>query len=84
MKEYRKWYYEKHEYLPYLVPEDKKLCLLTEDMDEIVNCCQCLKDMAFGDSYTSMEVHNAFGLGYAVCESCYDKEWERRKKYKED
>lgn len=40
---YRKWNYQKHIYEPYLVPKDKKLILYTENMEEEINCCQCLK-----------------------------------------
>lgn len=32
-----------------------------------------------GSAYTSLEVHNQFGLGYPVCEECYQKEWERER-----
>lgn len=74
---YRKWNYKKHEYDPYPVPADKKLVLYTENMDEIVNCCQCLEPIKYGESYTSKEVHNCLGFGYAVCSKCYDKEWIR-------
>ena len=48
-------------------------------MDEIVNCCQCLKEMKFGEGYTSKEVHTpVLGFGYCVCSECYEKEMERR------
>lgn len=76
---YRKWNCKKHEYEPYPVPKDKKLTLYTENMEEEINCCQCLKLMKYKDSFTSREVHNAVGLGYAVCKECYEKEWERRR-----
>lgn len=81
---YRKWNYEKHEYEPYLVSTDKKLTLYTEDFEEKINCCQCLKKIKYGESYTSLEVHNSIGLGYAVCSECYKKEWERRMEEKEN
>lgn len=78
MKVYQKWNYETHKYDDYLVPDDKILKTYSNDMNEIVNCCQCLKEMTFGEGYTSMEVHTPIGFGYAVCEECYQKEMERR------
>ena len=80
---YRKWNYETHTYEPFEVPNDKILKLYCNDMEELVNCCQCLKEMKFGDCFTSMEVHNQVGFGYCVCEECYQEEWKRRKENKE-
>ena len=40
--------------------------------------------MKYGSTYASLEIHDeGFGLGYGVCYQCYEKEWERRRKYKE-
>lgn len=75
---YRKWDYDKHEYKPYLVPADKKLSTFEEDMNTIVNCCQCLKELPMGEAYTSLEVHTGTGFGYAVCDKCYEKEFKRK------
>lgn len=47
-------------------------------MSNKVNCAQCGREIKFGDSYTSKEIHTFSGFGYSVCEECYDKEWERR------
>ena len=73
----RKWNYETHEYDHYEVPDNWTICLFTEDMDKIVNCVQCGKEVKFGTSYTSREVHNGIGLGYNVCKECLNKEVER-------
>jgi len=81
MKEFRKWNYQKQDYDPYYVPDDKKLVLYSDDMHLVVNCCQCLKEIIYGDSYTSLEVHNSIGLGYPVCFNCYQEEKERRNLY---
>lgn len=81
MKQYQKWDYESKKYIPYFVPLNTNLKTYSENMEEIVNCCQCLALMKFGEGYTSMEVHTDFGFGYCVCKECYAKEWERRKKY---
>ena len=50
------------------------------DMDTIVNCAQCNKELKFGESYTSMEKQTSLGFGYAVCADCYEEEWKRRKR----
>lgn len=76
---YRKWNYKTHSYDDYNIK--KRLVLLTDDMDELVPCCQCLKMVKYGETYTSLEVHNRSGLGYPVCSKCYAKERERRDKY---
>ena len=75
----KKWNYAKHEYEPYEVPDDWKVLSLAFDMDEMVVCPHCGKTLPFGDAYTSMEIHTDMGFGYAVCESCYNEEWKRRK-----
>lgn len=75
----RKWNYEKHDYDPYEVPDDWKVLSFAFDMDEITVCPHCGKNVKFGDTYTSLEIHTDMGLGYCVCESCYEEEWKRRR-----
>lgn len=82
--EFRKWNYETHEYEPIEVPDEWNVSLYTENMDEIVNCPHCGKELRFGETYTSKEIHNWVGFGYGVCEECYEEEWKRRKKYRTD
>ena len=82
MKEYKKWNGGLHRYEPYYVDDDKRLCLYSEDMDLEIDCCQCLKPIKYGETYTSKEVHNGVGFGYAVCPKCYEEEWERRRVWK--
>lgn len=82
--ELRKWNYEIHEYNPMEVPDEWNVLLYTDDMDEIVNCPHCGKELPYGETYTSKEIHNWVGLGYGVCEECYEEEWKRRKKYRAD
>lgn len=74
-----KWNYEKHKYEPYKVSDTWNCKAYSSDMKEIVNCPHCGRKLEFGDCYTSMEIHTSIGLGYAVCEECYDKEWERKR-----
>lgn len=75
----QKWNHKLRAYEPYKVPEGIRIALYCSDMNEIVNCAQCFKSMRYGDCFTSREVHTNVGLGYAVCEECYDKEWERER-----
>lgn len=75
---YNKWNPLTHRYDPYYVPADKKLVFYGTDLEAIVNCCQCLKEIKYGDSYVSLEVHTNIGMGYAVCKDCYEQEWVRR------
>lgn len=82
--ELRKWNYETHKYDPIEVPDEWNIQLYTDDMEEIVNCPHCGKELPYGETYTSKEIHNWVGLGYGVCEECYEEEWKRRKKYRTD
>ena len=72
----QKWNYKKHNYETYELPEGSMM--YSYDMDRKVACAQCGKEIPFGESYTSWEVHNIIGLGYAVCENCYKQEWRRK------
>ena len=71
----------KHDYEPYEVPDDWNVKIYSNDMDEIVNCCQCGCKTKFGECYTSREVHTELGFGYMVCEKCYSEEWSRDEKF---
>lgn len=73
-----KWNTKKHTYEDYIVPDDWKCRTYLQDLDEIVNCCQCGRKLKYGECYTSLEVHINFGIGFGVCEECYEKEWQRR------
>ncbi len=67
----QKWNYKKHEYEPYEVPDEWNVKTFSNDMSEIINCPHCGKEIEFGDSYTSHEIHTAHGMGYGVCADCY-------------
>ena len=74
-----KWNYETRDYDPYNIPDDWYTPLISDDMDEEVNCCQCGRKLRFGDTYTSQEIHSGIGFGFNVCEECHELEWERRR-----
>lgn len=75
----RRWNFKTREYEPYEIPDDWKIKTFCVDMDEIINCPHCGRELAFGDSYTSREIHTKHGIGYSVCAECYAKEWERER-----
>ena len=79
----QKWDYPSHSYfsIPITSREPLNIKSYSEDMNEIVNCAQCLKEIKIGDSYTSKEIHTDLGFGFAVCSKCYEEEWERKKYY---
>ena len=74
----QKWNNEKGKYELYDVPADWQCKLYEDDMNQKINCASCGKKIRFGECYTSMEIHNVWGFGYAVCPECHQKEIERR------
>lgn len=81
----RKWSYEDRVYRPYEIPDGWKVSSYEFDMETLVNCAQCGREIRYGDSYTSNEVHDPMlGFGYAVCADCYQKEMNRRMKAEVD
>lgn len=74
----RKWNDEKNDYEFVEVPDEWKLPLYLEDMDEIINCVNCGSEIKYGDSYTSMRYHNGAGFGYYECEKCYYEYYPQR------
>ena len=77
-----KWNYEKHKYERYRIPDEWNVKIFTGNMEEIINCAHCGKKIKAGDSNTSYEIHNEAGIGYGICERCFNKEI-MRKKYNE-
>lgn len=74
----QKWNGMKHTYEDYEIPSDWICKTYSNDMDEIVNCPHCGKELRFGETYTSKEIHTAIGFGYGVCHDCYEQEWARK------
>lgn len=69
------WDCVKHEYTPYEIPADWHCPLICQDMNTLINCVSCGKEMTFGEGYTSRFIHNISGFGYYVCEECMEIEW---------
>ena len=79
-----RWNYETHEYDLFPIRPEWH-CVTTGDDDELVHCPYCGWVSRVDDCYTSLEIHEQkYGFGYLVCEHCYNKEWERRRKYRDD
>lgn len=79
-----RWNYETREYDLTERPDEWNLVLYSEDMDLVVNCINCGKDLVYGNGFTSQEWHNPFGLGFPVCEDCYSEESKRRSEAREN
>lgn len=75
MKEARKWNFKTKEYESYEIPDGATASAYCY-MDKVITCAECGKKMLYGDGYTSRKIHTVSGMGYMVCERCYDKEWK--------
>lgn len=67
-----KWNTSTESYDPYTLPEGATL--FEVDLDKIINCARCGQKRVYGVCYTSKQIHNRAGWGYAVCPKCYQKE----------
>lgn len=74
----RKWNYELQAYEPYEVSDEWDCRYFGNDMAEVINCCQCGKEVKFGKCYSSQEVHTSVGFGYMVCPECHEVEMKRQ------
>ena len=74
----KKWNYSKRIYEEYIISPIWHTPLIAE-LDEVINCAGCGKELPYGDCYTSLTIHTDMGMGYPVCELCYAKEWTERR-----
>jgi hypothetical protein len=82
MREAKKWNYAKHQYEPYVLPDNAEF--YTEDMDKTIQCASCGKYLIFGRAYASGQIHTAHGLGFSVCEDCYEHERKLKRESESD
>lgn len=75
--ELQRWNYGDKKYYAFNIPDNWNVKMLTEDMEEMVNCPNCGLLLPFKHTYTSKEIHNSMGFGYWVCGKCYKEELER-------
>ncbi len=77
----QKWNPAKQAYEPYKPPAGC-ITLIESDMDKLISCACCGKQITFGEGYSSMQIHNAAGMGYCVCPRCHDAERMEELKYR--
>lgn len=68
-----------HRYDPYKLPEGA--ALERDDMDDIIACANCGIPVKYGESYTSLTIHNLYGIGYCVCGQCHSVELADASRY---
>lgn len=69
----QKWNYKTHEYEPFESPA-KHIAFLSDDMEVPTDCANCGKTLKYGETLTSRTIHTPTGLGFPVCDDCYDQE----------
>ena len=75
----QRWNYAKHDYEPYEVPTDWHCPLVSMDMNLLINCASCGKQLTYGKAYCSHEIHTEHGMGYSVCDECEAAEIRRER-----
>ena len=82
MRTIPRWNRLLHKYVDIRIPDDWYVSAFEKDMNKIVNCANCGKEITFGSGYTSQEYQETmFGFGYTVCGKCSEEETKRRLKY---
>lgn len=69
----QKWNPDTHIYEPFNSPA-KKTVLFSHDMEALVDCAECWKEIQFWVCFTSRQIHNDMWFWYPVCWECYPKE----------
>lgn len=78
----QKWNYEKHKYERFESPA-KRIALVIDDPDMITDCTNCGRTEIVGETYTSQQIHDSVGIGFPVCDICYQAERVARAKARE-
>lgn len=68
----QKWDEITQKYEDYSIPNSWNTPLFSDDMNKIINCVNCGKQIKFGNGYTSHRYHNKNGIGFYECEECYN------------
>lgn len=74
MKDAKLYIFNERKYREVQIPDGCKTFAM--DMDEEVICPNCHETLKYGDGYTSLRWRGAGGMGYTVCENCYEMEKE--------
>lgn len=75
----RRYDWKASAYAPYLVPASWRVEKYLQSYEEPVNCAGCGKQLKWGETFTSAEIHDMAGLGYGICGECYDSELARKR-----
>ena len=86
MKKYNR---EIKKYDSYQIPLHWKCVVWENNMNTIINCANCGKEIIVGSSYNSQEIFEDNGwFSYLICFDCYQQEYERKRqmesRYKND
>lgn len=73
-----RWNHKLRRYEDYEVPDNWSVAMIAPTMDTFVDCAGCGRSIPYGASFTSAEIHNDYGIGYAVCNRCYAAESGRK------
>lgn len=79
MLDIQRWNWQTHQYDPYQPDPAWHVIMHSDNLTEHINCTNCGDGLTFGEAYTSRELHNSIGLGYPVCNGCYQAEFEHEK-----
>ena len=69
-----RWDFRRHEYLPFGIPNSRKVGIWSENMNAPVDCANCGRRMTYGRGHTSLAIHTPLGIGYIVCSRCHAEE----------
>lgn len=72
-----RWNWKTRKYEPYEVSNNWSIATLVFGKGVWVDCASCGACIPYEATYTSLEIHTPIGIGYMVCEKCYDEECER-------
>ena len=67
-----KYDFIERQYKPYVLP--KSSAMVRENMDDIISCANCGISVRYGECYTSLTIHNLYGIGYCICGQCHSVE----------
>lgn len=71
MKNALKWDFKTRRYSNIKIDD---ACKVEANLEEEIKCPQCGTIIKYGFCYTSMQIHDKYGFGYAVCPMCYYSE----------
>lgn len=77
MKNALKWDFKTRRYSNIEIDD---VCKTEANLAEEIKCPLCGKMIKYGFCYTSRQIHNKYGFGYAVCPQCYYSELQEWRK----